>query len=131
VALGQVFSENFGFPCQSTFHLFLHNHLHYHPRLAQQARSGRIANNLTNRNLKKKLLNEAFSTALLIYHQNIYLYNHYLEQIRIFKSRSQWQRGINHLRSLERWSRRFKSHSRHGCLYCVRLFCVCVVLCVR
>jgi hypothetical protein len=22
VALGQVFSENFGFPCQSTFHLF-------------------------------------------------------------------------------------------------------------
>jgi hypothetical protein len=27
--------ENFGFPCQSTFHLLLHNHLHYHPRLAQ------------------------------------------------------------------------------------------------
>jgi hypothetical protein len=24
VALGQVFSENFGFPCQSTFHLLLH-----------------------------------------------------------------------------------------------------------
>jgi hypothetical protein len=36
VALGQVFfSENFGFPCQSTFHLLLLNHLHYHPRLAQ------------------------------------------------------------------------------------------------
>jgi hypothetical protein len=35
VALGQIFSENFGFPCQSTFHLLLHNHLHYHPRLAQ------------------------------------------------------------------------------------------------
>jgi hypothetical protein len=35
VALGQVFSENFGFPCQSTFYLLLHNHLHYHPRLAQ------------------------------------------------------------------------------------------------
>jgi hypothetical protein len=35
VALGQVFSENFGFPCQSTFHLLLHNHLHYHSRLAQ------------------------------------------------------------------------------------------------
>jgi hypothetical protein len=34
VALWQVFSENFGFPCQSTFHLFLHNHLHCHPRLA-------------------------------------------------------------------------------------------------
>jgi hypothetical protein len=28
-------SENFGFPCQSTFHLLLDNHLHYHPRLAQ------------------------------------------------------------------------------------------------
>jgi hypothetical protein len=25
----------FGFPCQSTFHLLLCNHLHYHPRLAQ------------------------------------------------------------------------------------------------
>jgi hypothetical protein len=36
MALGQVFSETFGFPCQSTFHLLLHNHhLHYHPRLAQ------------------------------------------------------------------------------------------------
>jgi hypothetical protein len=34
-ALGQVFSENFGFPCLSTFHHALHNHLHYHPRLAQ------------------------------------------------------------------------------------------------
>jgi hypothetical protein len=35
VVLGQVFSENFGFPCQSTFHLLLHSHFHYHPRLAQ------------------------------------------------------------------------------------------------
>jgi hypothetical protein len=51
VALGEVFSENFGFPCQSTFHLRLHNHLHYyHPRLAQYARSGRIANSLTSQN---------------------------------------------------------------------------------
>jgi hypothetical protein len=33
VALGQVFSENFGFPCQFLFHQFLHyNHL----GLAQQ-----------------------------------------------------------------------------------------------
>jgi hypothetical protein len=48
VALGQVFSENFGFLCQSTFHLLLHNHLHHHPRLAQKARSGRSANSLTN-----------------------------------------------------------------------------------
>jgi hypothetical protein len=28
VALGQVFSEYFGFPCQSPFHQFLHNHHH-------------------------------------------------------------------------------------------------------
>jgi hypothetical protein len=29
VALGQVFSEYFGFPCQ--FHQFLHNHPHLSP----------------------------------------------------------------------------------------------------
>jgi hypothetical protein len=28
VALGQVFSEYFGYPCQSSFHQFLHNHHH-------------------------------------------------------------------------------------------------------
>jgi hypothetical protein len=28
VALGQVFSEYFGFPCQSLFHQLLHNHPH-------------------------------------------------------------------------------------------------------
>jgi hypothetical protein len=28
VMLGQVFSENFGFPCQFSFHQFLHNHHH-------------------------------------------------------------------------------------------------------
>jgi hypothetical protein len=28
VALGQVFSEYFGFPCQSSFHQFIHNHPH-------------------------------------------------------------------------------------------------------
>jgi hypothetical protein len=28
VALGQVFSEHFGFPCQSSFHQFLHNYHH-------------------------------------------------------------------------------------------------------
>jgi uncharacterized protein YcbX len=32
-ALRQVFSEYFGFPCQSSFHQFLHHH--NHPRLAQ------------------------------------------------------------------------------------------------
>jgi hypothetical protein len=28
VALGQAFSEYFGFPCQSSFHQLLHNHSH-------------------------------------------------------------------------------------------------------
>jgi hypothetical protein len=28
VALGQVFSEYFDFPCQSSFHQFIHNHHH-------------------------------------------------------------------------------------------------------
>jgi hypothetical protein len=28
VALGQVFSEYFGFPCQISFHQFLHHHNH-------------------------------------------------------------------------------------------------------
>jgi hypothetical protein len=32
-ALGQVFSQYFGFPCQSSFHQFLHHH--NHPELAQ------------------------------------------------------------------------------------------------
>jgi hypothetical protein len=35
VALVQVFSEYFGFPCQSSFHQILHHH--YHPGLAQNA----------------------------------------------------------------------------------------------
>jgi hypothetical protein len=34
-ALGQVFSEYFGFPCQSSFHQFLDHH--NHPGLAQWA----------------------------------------------------------------------------------------------
>jgi hypothetical protein len=33
VALGQVFSEYFGFPCQSSFHQILH--LHNHPGQVQ------------------------------------------------------------------------------------------------
>jgi hypothetical protein len=38
--------------------------------------------------------------------------------------------GMNCLQSLERWDRGFEYYSRYGCLYCVRLFCVCVVLCL-
>jgi hypothetical protein len=37
---------------------------------------------------------------------------------------------INRIRSLEHWVRGFESHSGHGCMYCVRLYFVCVVLCV-
>jgi hypothetical protein len=46
-------------------------------------------------------------------------------------SRSQWPCGLRHeLSSLSRsWDRGFESQSKHGCL-CVRLSCVCVVLCV-
>jgi hypothetical protein len=45
--------------------------------------------------------------------------------------RSQWPRRLRHeLSSLARILRsEFESHSRHACLF-VRLFCVCVVLCV-
>jgi hypothetical protein len=32
VVLGQVFSEYFGFPCQSSFHQLLHNHPHLSSR---------------------------------------------------------------------------------------------------
>jgi hypothetical protein len=39
-ALGQVFFEYFGFPCQS-FHQFLHHHAH--PGLAQYVIGGRSA----------------------------------------------------------------------------------------
>jgi hypothetical protein len=35
VALGQVFSEYFGLPCQYSFHQLLHNHLTYHLGLVQ------------------------------------------------------------------------------------------------
>jgi hypothetical protein len=38
--------------------------------------------------------------------------------------------GMNSFRSLGLWDRGFENHSRHGCLYCVRLFYVCIVLCV-
>jgi hypothetical protein len=45
---GFLLELRFVSPAQSTFHLLLHNNLHYNPRLAQWARSGRSANSLTN-----------------------------------------------------------------------------------
>jgi hypothetical protein len=38
VAMGQVFSEYFGFPCQMSFHRLLHTHIVYHPGLVQYAK---------------------------------------------------------------------------------------------
>jgi hypothetical protein len=43
VALGQVFSEFFGFPCQSSFQQLLHNHPHVSSGGCKRARSGRSA----------------------------------------------------------------------------------------
>jgi hypothetical protein len=54
VALGQVFSKYFGFPCQSSFYQFLHNHLTYHPGLVQQVSSGRRTQSPTAQ-IKKKM----------------------------------------------------------------------------
>jgi hypothetical protein len=63
-AQGQVFSEYFGFPCQS-FHQFLHHH--NHPGLAQEAIGGRSAGWTLDStphytNLKKKIL-QVYQTA--------------------------------------------------------------------
>jgi hypothetical protein len=41
MALGQVFSEYFGFPCLSSFHQLLHNHPHLSSGAVQLVRSGR------------------------------------------------------------------------------------------
>jgi hypothetical protein len=35
VVLGQVFSEYFGFPCQSSLHQIFHHHHHNHPGQVQ------------------------------------------------------------------------------------------------
>jgi hypothetical protein len=47
VALGQVFSEYFGFPCQSFSTNFSTITITYHPGLVQQASSGRSTQSLT------------------------------------------------------------------------------------
>jgi hypothetical protein len=52
VALGQVFSENFGFPCQSTFNLL--STIIFTITRGWHNRSGRSANSLTNQ-IKKKV----------------------------------------------------------------------------
>jgi hypothetical protein len=63
VALGQVFSEYFGLPCQSSFHQFFSTiTLTYHPGLVQQASSGRSTQSPTAQ-IKKKLNHWIFQFA--------------------------------------------------------------------
>jgi hypothetical protein len=57
------------------------------------------------------------------------------EQPKKFQNLLPWSsgcvvKGMNCLHKQEHWDSGFNSHSRYGYLYCVRLFCVCVVLCV-
>jgi hypothetical protein len=70
VALGQAFSEYFGFPCQSSFHQLLHNRHDLSSGLVQQVSSGRSTkwtqshttnnnnNNKNNNNNNKKVLKQ-------------------------------------------------------------------------
>jgi hypothetical protein len=53
VALGQVFSENFGFPCQSIFHLLSTIIFTITRGWHNRPGSGRSANSLTNKKKKK------------------------------------------------------------------------------
>jgi hypothetical protein len=65
-ALGQVFSEYFGFACQS-FHRFLH--YHYHPGLTNRPLSGRSVEWTLipppTMQIKKKLVKSNFMKALI------------------------------------------------------------------
>jgi hypothetical protein len=54
VALGQVFSEYFGFPCQSSFHQFLDNHHHLTSGAGTKASSGRSTQSPTAQIKTKK-----------------------------------------------------------------------------
>jgi hypothetical protein len=98
VALGQVFSECFGFPCQSSFHQFLHHH--NHPGLAQKANRWPQCR-VDPVGLHPPLFELKNNSGLAIY-------------------------GMNCVLSLERWDRGFESHQVMDAY--VRLFCVCVVL---
>jgi hypothetical protein len=91
VALGHVYSEYFGFPCQSSFHQILHPHNHLGQ--VQYARSGRRTG-WTQTGLhpplcefkKRSITYAAGWTAYLIYLSSIYLwlYSHLLDLGRIF-----------------------------------------------
>jgi hypothetical protein len=73
VALGQVFSEYFGFPCQSSFHQFLRNHHH----LSSGASSGRSTKRLSLTPLRIKK-NTAYYK---MFHRKHSLFKHCFEYI--------------------------------------------------
>jgi uncharacterized protein YihD (DUF1040 family) len=54
MALGQVFSEYFGFPCQSSFHQLLHNPLIYHLRLYNRPEVAAVPGDVKSYPTKKK-----------------------------------------------------------------------------
>jgi hypothetical protein len=56
MALGQVFSEYFGFPCQSSFHQLLHNHLIYHLGLYSRPEVAAVPGDVSPTPWKKKKL---------------------------------------------------------------------------
>jgi hypothetical protein len=70
------------------------------------------------------------STVLTIFVKKHKLWSFSLWNFLQYQRKETDHRGMNYLYSFERCGRGFESHSRHGCLYCVRLFCACVVLCV-
>jgi hypothetical protein len=55
VALGQIFSEYFGSPCQSSFHQFLHSHHHLSSGAGTIASSGRSTQSPTAQ-IKKEIV---------------------------------------------------------------------------
>jgi hypothetical protein len=60
VVLGQVFSEYFGFPCQSSFHQLLHNHHHlssgaciigqFHPTKKENSQERQVKEEIVTQN---------------------------------------------------------------------------------
>jgi hypothetical protein len=55
MALGQVFSEDFGFPCQSSFPQLLHNHPHHHLGLYNRPEVAAAPGDKSPTPLKKKV----------------------------------------------------------------------------
>jgi hypothetical protein len=55
--LGQVFSEYFGFPCQSSFHQLLHNHPHLSSGAVQRSEVAAVPGDVSPTPLKKKSRN--------------------------------------------------------------------------